>query len=825
VAKRRQTYNLNRQTKLFDIHKQFMGGLKTIDTDDSLGSVFLRDVDNLSLSEFGFLEKRYGTYISDEFPGIEFETDKPIQGYFEYVDDDGEIHKILFYNGKAYIKNPKAENEEDRNIYKEKTVFITDVSQTDFTYPETNEIENETGWESGDFDPIDPQPPFLPFTGLLKSTSSSSKTIIKFGLLGTETVNFLKSKTSSSKTSIEFEFFGNIGTGPLLAKTSLSKASIEFGVLETIDIDVLKALSSSSKSSIRLGLLATETINLLKSKTSSSKTTIDFGIIQTAERDLKGISTSSKTILGFGILETFERSLEAISSTSKITINFEVPQTFENSLKAISSSSKTTIDFEAIQAPPPIKIVTATFNSNGGTPTYSSISEPAPLYVVSPGSPTRTGYTFVGWSPSLPRNISADTTFVAQWQARTYTVTFNKQGATGGTNSVTATFGSSMPSATAPTRLTGFTFNGYWDATSGGTRYYNNNMTSARTWNKANNATLYARWEACPAAGTPAGSAYCVGFDLYQLKANGDCGTYEDLIEINSASCGYVGPTTQTPSTGTGSVTDSSVTFTVANNDSQQVNITWNIREGSQFGNVVRNGTLTNVGVGNFGLRNITGSSLNSNTIYYLTDVIATASGKLASAAGTVRSLVTDEAPTCPAAGTAIGSPYCVGFNLYQTRADGSCGTYEDLIETNSTSCGYVEQPTTYTFRAKTQTSSSTSGTPVQWEITASGYSQSGQTNLNSSSFTTLRSDVPGSASVYINVPSSFVFNSTTYILQGVLSSRGTVQTISSTEFEVLNVTGDTDLTVNYNVQGGGGGDSGGGGGGGGAPPEEEILF
>ena len=75
----------------------------------------------------------------------------------------------------------------------------------------------------------------------------------------------------------------------------------------------------------------------------------------------------------------------------------------------------------------------------------------------------------------------------------TYTVTFNKQSGTGGTNSATATYDATMPSATMPTR-TGYTFNGYFDATSGGTKYYNANGTSARTWNKAANTTLHAQW-------------------------------------------------------------------------------------------------------------------------------------------------------------------------------------------------------------------------------------------------------------------------------------------------------------------------------------------
>jgi superfamily II DNA or RNA helicase len=148
VAKRRQTYNLDRQTKLFDLHKQFMGGLKTIDTDDALGSVFLRDVDNLSLSEFGFLEKRYGTYINEEF---QFEGTAPdltkAQGYFEYTDEDNNVHKILFVDGKAYIKNPIAENQQNRNLYVLVEVIYTEEG---LDYPEDNVISEKIEWQVGE---------------------------------------------------------------------------------------------------------------------------------------------------------------------------------------------------------------------------------------------------------------------------------------------------------------------------------------------------------------------------------------------------------------------------------------------------------------------------------------------------------------------------------------------------------------------------------------------------------------------------------------------------------------------------------------------------
>jgi uncharacterized repeat protein (TIGR02543 family) len=79
-----------------------------------------------------------------------------------------------------------------------------------------------------------------------------------------------------------------------------------------------------------------------------------------------------------------------------------------------------------------------------------------------------------------------------------YTVTFDRQSGTGGTSSVTATSGASMPSATAPTR-TGYTFGGYFSATNGsGTQYYSSSMGSVRTWNIPANTTLYAKWTANP---------------------------------------------------------------------------------------------------------------------------------------------------------------------------------------------------------------------------------------------------------------------------------------------------------------------------------------
>jgi hypothetical protein len=70
-----------------------------------------------------------------------------------------------------------------------------------------------------------------------------------------------------------------------------------------------------------------------------------------------------------------------------------------------------------------------------------------------------------------------------------------QQGGTGGTTEVTATYGQPMPAITIPTR-TGYTFNGYFDAASGGTQYYKADGTSAKNWDKTAATTLYAQWTA-----------------------------------------------------------------------------------------------------------------------------------------------------------------------------------------------------------------------------------------------------------------------------------------------------------------------------------------
>ncbi len=79
---------------------------------------------------------------------------------------------------------------------------------------------------------------------------------------------------------------------------------------------------------------------------------------------------------------------------------------------------------------------------------------------------------------------------------QTFSVTLNQQNGSGGTTSVSATYGSAMPSITIPTRA-GYAFGGYWTETNGnGTQYYTASGSSAKKWDKTTSATLYAKWTA-----------------------------------------------------------------------------------------------------------------------------------------------------------------------------------------------------------------------------------------------------------------------------------------------------------------------------------------
>ena len=117
--------------------------------------------------------------------------------------------------------------------------------------------------------------------------------------------------------------------------------------------------------------------------------------------------------------------------------------------------------------------------------------------------PTATGYSFNYWHDATRSGMALGVyeytdahTFWAQWTANTYTVTLDRQSGSGGSASVTATYGQAMPSITPPVRA-GYAFGGYYTSANGvGRQYYKADGTSANIWAITANTVLFAKWAA-----------------------------------------------------------------------------------------------------------------------------------------------------------------------------------------------------------------------------------------------------------------------------------------------------------------------------------------
>ncbi|CAN2226762.1 Listeria/Bacterioides repeat [Candidatus Nanopelagicaceae bacterium] len=155
--------------------------------------------------------------------------------------------------------------------------------------------------------------------------------------------------------------------------------------------------------------------------------------------------------------------------------------------------------------------------SNGSTTTGGSIS-------ASPGTPTRTGYTFNGWFAAATggtqlvfpytHNRTANFTLYAQWSANALTITYDSQSGSAISNGSTTTDGSISASPGTPTR-DGYTFNGWFASATGGTAIgfpYTHNQTAS--------FTLYAQWSV---------NSYTITFD-----ANGASGGTSASVSYGS---------------------------------------------------------------------------------------------------------------------------------------------------------------------------------------------------------------------------------------------------------------------------------------------------
>ena len=161
---------------------------------------------------------------------------------------------------------------------------------------------------------------------------------------------------------------------------------------------------------------------------------------------------------------------------------------------------------------------TLTWDVNGGDALSGTYTQGTIAYgttIVQPNTPTREGYTFLGWSPLPAATMpAANTTYVAQWKDNSvigYTITYNMNGH--GEQIASVADATALPASLPAPTAEGYTFGG-WFTDAG--------LTTAAVAGATLDAdiTLYAKWTATASGGT--GSGYEWYVDSVTHKGNND---------------------------------------------------------------------------------------------------------------------------------------------------------------------------------------------------------------------------------------------------------------------------------------------------------------
>lgn len=187
------------------------------------------------------------------------------------------------------------------------------------------------------------------------------------------------------------------------------------------------------------------------------------------------------------------------SATKSITVTFKNYE--EDSKGNVTESASKSVSFTVTV--PAWTSYTITYNANGGSGAPGNQTKwKDQSLTLSSTKPTRTGYSFLGWSTSSTATsatysaggsytANSAATLYAVWKANTYTVTYNANGGSGAPSAQTKTYGKTLTlSTTKPTR-TNYTFKGWATSASATTATYS--AGGSYTANEA--VTLYAVWE------------------------------------------------------------------------------------------------------------------------------------------------------------------------------------------------------------------------------------------------------------------------------------------------------------------------------------------
>lgn len=191
-----------------------------------------------------------------------------------------------------------------------------------------------------------------------------------------------------------------------------------------------------------------------------------------------------------------------------------------------------------------LNVYTLNFDAKGGTlPGGMQSSEQVTsgyTYKI-PGDPTKTGYKFIGWylsetpaetensiqvyAPNIENTSNKTVTFYAKWEAITYTVIFDGNGADASSSMASQNFKYDESKALSQNTFvrTGYTFNG-WNTNADGTgQGYSDEETVTNLVSQDDGSiTLYAQWQPNTASITVTLPEYNEVNNLFSVTKNSD---------------------------------------------------------------------------------------------------------------------------------------------------------------------------------------------------------------------------------------------------------------------------------------------------------------
>ena len=181
-----------------------------------------------------------------------------------------------------------------------------------------------------------------------------------------------------------------------------------------------------------------------------------------------------------------------------------------------------------------IKEYTVTFNSAGGT-SVDSVNVSHGNHISAPTAPTKEGYNFQGWYIgetlySFNTSVTEDITLVADWEIKTYYISFNTNGGNSITT-ITVEHGNTFTPPANPWR-SGYSFEGWYASAQLFPETLVENMGS---WEATHDQTFHAKWEEIipvPATEWVVDNSAGVWTYTIDLGKVGECPTEEGALAI-----------------------------------------------------------------------------------------------------------------------------------------------------------------------------------------------------------------------------------------------------------------------------------------------------